>query len=124
MELEILRRARSLISKRENWLQGDFIKGDAMCASHALTIAAYEITADSGCADDSRWRAIGAVISALHGVTAIESGSKRITIMEFNDTHNHEEVLAAFDRAIALVEARNRPLSKEPDNSPVLAIAT
>ena len=77
----VLTTARALISKPENWIKAAYEKGAAFCASGAMAKAGQ----------------------SLYYFNAYELLRKEMGggILRFNDSHTHEEVLAAFDRAIA-----------------------
>lgn len=98
--VEVLRAARALIDTPEKWTQGCYAKDakgnglppedeDAVCfcASGALRHVDVDV--------DVCWPAFDALGLAVGG-----------NIIEFNDSHSHADVLAAFDRAIAAEETR------------------
>lgn len=86
----VLRAARKLIEKPERWAQGTSFTGTARCA----------------------W---GAILATEHDFVDVLSAAgfmRRIVgpyIAEWNDIpqRTHAEVLAAFDKAIALAEGKN-----------------
>ncbi len=90
---EILTEARSLITDRDNWTQGFFARD-----SEGLKIGARDTDAVCWCA----WGALGRsanedeYATAWQQLTLFMEGS----IARFNDSHTHEEVLTAFDKAI------------------------
>ncbi len=94
---EILTEARSLITDPDNWTQGSYAK-DA--EGVAVSIWSNKATC---------WCALGALYSfnedALLDIPADTLNTLRPHILSqgivtFNDNHTHEEVLAAFDKAI------------------------
>jgi len=97
---EILKAARQLIEKREDWWDGS---GDwtaqptgTVCAVQTMATSLQELeridypTASIEC--------FGALINALPPTL------RRHGLATYNDTHSHEDVLALFDRAIAATE--------------------
>jgi hypothetical protein len=88
---EVLIAARKLIEKPENWTQRKFRHGDAYCMSGALL------------AIDGHSIMSSAVYAALK--QAVPSSFH--CLAEWNDApeRTHAEVLAAFDRAIAMTSA-------------------
>lgn len=95
---QILIEARAKIADPEHWTQGAF----------ARNYTGSPCPARSGTA--VRWCAVGAVLvfsyeeglrqSRAAELAALHDAMER-DIADFNDTHTHEEVIAAFDRAIA-----------------------
>lgn len=93
--------AKNLIQNPKNWIKGNFRVGDAYCASGALIEVIgmdnhrYHIETET-----AAYQTLNDVIpeaqvpAFLHKVNA------------FNDSSTHEEVLEAFDRAIALAVSR------------------
>jgi hypothetical protein len=90
---EILIAARKRIEKPENWHQWVSFDGPRICATESLAISIPEHTAVS---NHPAYKALSAVINYT-------------PLNYYNDTHNHVDIIAAFDRAIAretLIEAR------------------
>jgi hypothetical protein len=94
---DILVRARKLIEKPENWTQEHY----------ARNVAGEQTSTQA--ADAVCWCAIGAVLRAddtypYSEAVGIASDLLRDAMgmhpADFNDSHTHPEVLAAFDRAI------------------------
>lgn len=78
----LLMEARKLIASPDHWCQGSYnTKGGRRCAVGALAAI------DGGDIDQS------------YELLLAEMGGGAVSA--FNDTHTHEEVIAAFDRAIA-----------------------
>jgi hypothetical protein len=95
--LDKLRAARDLISDPERWTQGTI----------ARDWTGKQTTADA--VDAFCWCAIGALEKVASNAQpfralrwAMPSGYR--SIVSFNDTHTHAEVLALFDKAIAELE--------------------
>lgn len=86
---DVLRAARERISDPERWLQGSMRDGNRCCALQAL----IDAQPDSFDEDWLPYRLLGAAMGSDGDVGG------------FNDLHSHDEVLAAFDRAIELAEA-------------------
>jgi hypothetical protein len=97
--LQILSRARELISDPKNWVQG-IIATDRSGKPSALASSATVCF----CAVGALKRAtIEHGYSPLFSITAQIKLSETMgneTTIHFNDTHSHAEVLAKFDEAI------------------------
>jgi len=97
---EILKAARQLIEKREDWWDGKAPQSPPqLCAVQAVSTARHQYQSRGGLAG---WFALDALRSAL------PPGAKMTddvgAVNRYNDTHSHEDVLALFDRAIAATE--------------------
>lgn len=101
--LEVLKSARARIAKPENWAQGNFAYD-----SNGFAVASRDKHAVC-------WCALGAIITVLSPYSgeagewlalAIAGSRVRSSIPEFNDrsTTTHDDVLGAFDKAIAMIE--------------------
>ena len=103
---QTLIKARSLIEKPENWLQGSFscdAEGNhcfateenavCFCSLGAVERAINETIVDYGCGAD--------VYAAARELLQVKMGTSAI---KFNDSHTHQEVLAKFDEAIKYLE--------------------
>ena len=94
---EVLRNARALIEKPENWTRYLYAR-DAK-GNNAVP------QSEEACA----WCALGA-ITRVGGYEKAAPVLKRLVrdadVPHFNDTKSHAEVLDLFDRAIAAAEAR------------------
>lgn len=93
--VEILKAARKLIEKPENWTKGEYYRptenGYCYCAIGALAEAA-------GVDPDGEVPGERELANAL--------GSENLwKVVEFNDSHTHSEVLDLFSKAIAAAEA-------------------
>ena len=97
---EVLRAARAKIEKPEHWTQG-VLSRDANGTPSFY--AAAHTKAVCWCASGAIFSAAGESdpLDALDAFRSMINGS----IPQFNDTHTHAEVLAAFDKAIAAAEA-------------------
>jgi len=92
IEAEILQAARKRITPVEQWTQGSLRSRDgAVCALAALI-------------DASRAALGGLDVLALKILKKVTGGC----VSDFNDAHTHDEVLAAFDRAVELAEEAAR----------------
>lgn len=100
--VKLLQDARNLISKPENWTQADFAK-------KVDGSGTYSHSDDAVC-----WCSLGALTKVSPPVEDSQTKkhaklllrktmNKPITI--FNDSHTHEEVLAAWDKAIEAAKA-------------------
>ncbi len=99
---EILINARKLIEHEENWWDGK--KGGANWG--ARDWKSCMLTA-IGAAGGRRTRGLtgdtfGYLAAVLKGEDSKGFTARTSTIIDFNDTHSHREVLAAFDKAIRL----------------------
>jgi len=96
---EILKAARQLIEKREDWWDGSgglsAQPAGTVCVMQALAKASHEIKrADYPTAWEECYELLNALTPTL----------RRHGLATYNDTHSHEDVLALFDRAIAATE--------------------
>lgn len=83
----VLIAARELIKDPKRWCgRAPMSKADGNCAATAIWTAAHNRTAPGGPADAAYYH-----LASTMGVKHPK---------DFNDTHNHAEVLAMFDRAI------------------------
>ena len=101
---EILKAARGLIDTPEKWTQGAWSRSRGehytpycYCSAGALARVATGVPNPTS----SQFFALESSI-ALLALEAWMGGD----IVEFNDTHGHADVMAAFDRAIAAEEAK------------------
>ncbi len=98
--VEALTRARKRISKPENWTQGTFVRdSDGALLWDFESVEAVCWCASAAIAVEVRWDQQEDVSAAL--LKALPLGE---TIVGFNDSHTHTEVLELFDRAIDLVK--------------------
>jgi hypothetical protein len=98
---EVLRSARELITDRKNWTQGHFVRvredgGECFCAEGAIDRVLY--LADV----ETNWREFYRPLR-----TVIGSPYHSIVLWNDQDGRTHEEVLAAFDKAIELTESES-----------------
>lgn len=100
--VEILRAARALIATPEQWTQGTPARGQDGWPVWPESPDARQWCAIGACvaagSDDERW--MMRAIDALEAV-ALEGS---VSAARFNDSHRHADVLALYDRAIALAE--------------------
>lgn len=101
---EVLRAARKLIERPENWCKQHRIVDLPGGQFAYCVLGAIEHAPGGGVLDQSPWHAKNWFARAIHSPS----------IGEWNDVsrRNHPEVLAAFDRAIALAEAEESPASE------------
>jgi hypothetical protein len=105
---EILRAAKALIEDPDHWVQGTYARPyrEADPVNNHLM------------GNDPRatcWCSMGALQKALDGFSIDESWLKYektlnkitepVSMLTYNDTHTHAEVMKVWDRAIALAEA-------------------
>lgn len=102
---EVLRTARAKIEKPENWTQGawardadqhDMMPQMAGACSFCAMGAVQFITGES----EAFYVSMQALKRSLE--------TAHVSVLAFNDTHTHAEVLALFDRAIEAEEKEGR----------------
>lgn len=96
--IEILRNARGLIDTPVKWSPFGWGNGRSMCAINAISSAMGH--PDLNMSNTPAYQALRRVVNVYVG--------------EFNDTHSHAEVLAAFDRAIEVEEAKAAEFTASP----------
>ena len=101
--VEVLRAARALIDTPEKWGQGDGLCDRGLRCAAIAVWDAQGIVAGSTLAHRALAQAMGLDAAYSCGV-----------IFDFNDSHTHAEVMAAFDRAIANEEAKAQEFTVEP----------
>jgi hypothetical protein len=94
---EVLEKALALIEDEENWCQGHLYIGNRCCARGAL-MASRPLKKEV----DQAGAAIRALLPGPH------------TIMTFNDTHSHAEVVDLFQTAIRNEKQKARVLVEIP----------
>jgi hypothetical protein len=115
--LDVLRAAREYISDPARWTQGIIGRSDgSRCAVGALKDAAGHgpksvgwHSPPSGC---------GAAVTGAYAALERVAGEPPPL---FNDSHTHAEVLAAFDRAIAVEEAKAAEFTAASEPAPLVA---
>lgn len=103
-ESERLRAAKKLIDSPEKWIQGDYydLPGDAknsVCFCSLGAIQRVYVDSDTPLMGDLNRESLY-LERALHELEVLEGD-----IPTFNDTHNHEEVMQMFDKAIEIAES-------------------
>jgi hypothetical protein len=110
--VEILKAARARIDTPDKWFAlghpSQFQGGNRECALIALQRATHDLPASTRIA----------TIDIVARVMGVERGGD---IAQFNNSHSHAEVLAAFDEAIAHAVAREQEFVVEPIAEPVPA---
>ena len=97
---QVLREARALIDSPEKWLRGSGAwSGDSRCIGCALIHARMGDKTAPAWFTDADNKILLANFATQSGI-----GEGFIAVFKFNETASHPEVLAAFDRAIALAE--------------------
>lgn len=101
--LDVLRKARALIEKPENWTQGMSARDSTGERADPMADAAV------------RFCSYGAICHSTGGsfvhpasrgaVQALQDAADEAFFSLWNDSHTHAEVIAAFDKAIASLEA-------------------
>lgn len=93
---QILIEARKLIEKEENWCKRHYALDGAGMSTNELFDNAVCF-----CALGAINRSAGELLCCEDGpVSVLTEAMGAATVHEFNDTHTHAEVLAAFDRAV------------------------
>ncbi|WP_454813801.1 DUF6197 family protein [Labrys neptuniae] len=112
--LEILKQARELISVPERWTRGESARdynGDYVAENSPSAVcwcALGSMSAVNGGHGGGIYSAArDLLVQAISPIPALTEGGAIGIVAEFNDSHTHAEVLAAFDRAI--LEARSEP---------------
>lgn len=112
--VEILRKAREIISDEKNWTQGAYARlynddEDSVCADldEASCFCAVGAIHKAGGLSISCRLPIELVVPFLSDDALREYRDFCLEgkIVEFNDNHSQKEVLALFDRAIARAES-------------------
>lgn len=95
---QILREARALIEKPERWCRGNYCirRTGQRCAVGALR----EVTGDATHAPIEQGELCRLLAQAGGGMDYPSD------FTQWNDDHSHAEVMAAFDKAIELAEAK------------------
>ena len=93
--IEILKAARDLIAKPENWTQGSYyeVKGGNHCY---CALGAIDKVSDGGGAFP---------IEALIAKGFLERAGMQ-NVADFNDSHTHSEVIDLFSKAISSAEEK------------------
>lgn len=105
---EILTKARELLSDEKRWTQGYYALNeynaqreaedtDAVCFC-SLGALAKVAGRSTGACYDNNGPDVDYLVKAVGGLSPVN-------IVNFNDSHDHEEVLAAFDKAIKLAQS-------------------
>lgn len=95
---EQLKQAKLLIATPDKWTQGKFVDQGKICASEAIA-RTTEGRANHHSGDYMSCEAYKILEEAMGIKTSF-------AVSNFNDSHTHEEVLAAFDRAIEIAQSR------------------
>lgn len=106
--VEALKQGKSLISKPETWTQGAFARhkdGHPVpeFSCNAASWCSLGALAKAACADDDTENyTFNAAATLLR--RALKMGAVT-DLAKFNDTHTHAEVMAMWDKAIAIAES-------------------
>lgn len=95
---EVLKAARELISVPERWTQGKMSR-----MSNGEFALPKSILAVCWCAEGAVEK-VSSKGDAVDAIIALQKGADGMRPFVINDTRTHAEVLAMFDRAIALSE--------------------
>jgi hypothetical protein len=104
--LDVLRAAREYISAPSRWAQGWYDEGGAVCAIGAVNVAM------------GRQPDCNEISEAEEALRSAVSGD---SVVDFNDSHTHAEVLTLFDRAIAIEEAKAAEITAASQPAPLVA---
>lgn len=106
--VEVLKKAREIIAKEENWAQHVFAANEK-----GESVPDYSSDACKFCSLGAISKAVGSDDEYHITNFVTYTNAKRLLmsaidehIAVFNDTHTHEEVIAAFDKAIEIGEHR------------------
>lgn len=100
--VQILKEARALISDEKNWTQGAYARDTI---GREVRVLGPEAMCFCALGALEKIMLGGAMWSASYMLMKKEAGDDCLAVSDFNDTHNHAEVLALFDRAIARAES-------------------
>ena len=101
--VEVLEKARARIEDPERWTQR--VAGRDESGRAVPIDKATQVCLDGALClqfPDEDFRTLGGVPPYKAAVALLEQATDYKNIADFNDTHTHPEVLAAFDRAIEL----------------------
>ena len=101
--VEILKAARDLIAKPENWTQGESARDD-----RGRRVDVYSRRAKCFCSIGAIYRVSSTDEEANRSRKALidQLPMERRFITTFNDTHSHSEVLDLFSKAISSAEEK------------------
>jgi hypothetical protein len=103
-DAELLRDARSRLSRRRNWVQGRFQDGNRLCTVGALSLVSGSHSFDTPNRVERRLARVlvSQLPSELPVWTRFRFFTARQRLMWFNDAHrtSHADVMALFDKAI------------------------
>lgn len=110
---QILINAKALIANEENWTQRHYHETindkQCHCALGAVSIAMNLPYSSQVIGTDA-----AKILQEVESVWLIDKcgqkddGTPQATFAQYNDNHSHSEVLASFDKAIALAESREK----------------
>lgn len=93
---QLLIEGRAIISNPDNWVRLDFAKN-----AEGFAVDENDEGAVCFCSWGALSRAQGHFVDSNSSVLNTLSIAMGDSVANFNDTHTHEEVLAAWDKAIA-----------------------
>ena len=102
--MSVLRDARALISKPENWRQGAMAGCRFMGGDIRMSLPTTHPMANCWCAAGAIKRVSATDKEFGNAIVALAFYAMPGGVAAFNDTHTHAEVLAAFDKAIEATE--------------------
>jgi hypothetical protein len=94
--LEILTAARAKIADEKNWCQGGYAKDEG-----GNSTSSYSTSACKWCSIGALKSVSGESYAGYNNALDCLVGIIQSPIPNYNDTHTHAEVLAAWDKAIA-----------------------
>lgn len=106
--VQILKDARALIADEKNWMQGEYVgtqSGNILCAGDPAADCFCSIGAIAHTTKELVLYNVEHSKPALILLSCIDDEQTSYSVAAFNDAHEHEEVLALFDRAIARAES-------------------
>src|SRR5581483_7133830 len=97
---DVLRKAKALIETPEKWCKGFMVRDGRYCALGALLTANEKPVTNT----EIDWcnAKVACGYKELDQVMPPEVDT--VGVFEYNDGHNHSDVMARFDEAIALAE--------------------
>lgn len=102
--LETLKAARKLIENENRWCFGEYARTIGERPIRPNSHKAYSFCAIGALCRVTKKSSIAVVAEPAYG--ALDSSIQDLSIHDFNDSHTHTEVLAAFDSAIANLEGK------------------
>lgn len=105
-DIELLKMARCYIEDPRKWIQGRYIHGTRYCAIGALGMATCNRVWPLSHQGNRLARRLCQEMSYPRRLLSYISTAK-IALISFNDSSEHKDVIAIFDKAISRLETQN-----------------